>query len=433
MNLLEGRGLWCGASGTGSNGRRIYTEATWDAFCRQAKAWGITVVHPKVADGGYLWYSTDALMMLKRVADHYSLQVAPYHYCYAYGALIHEAEIDAALGGIFSMVCPDMEVEWQTAEASMWANTYGRTVRQHYSGPIYPTVFANPNDHPFPYQEMNKWVNGFMPQVYFAEWDGQSADHAIGYIYPQWEQLDQALLHSTGKHLQPLLPIIELGHGLPAHEVVTWLQKMGGYGYCGFWYDSDYAPYAGAIASAPMPHRKLLSAPQPKVQQPNAQPVVAVAAPKLSPAFPAIQQPVSSPALSLPTLSVPQGTSMVPVRQPVATSPTSANSDLPAIVTLPATPGETSSTTTTGQTLTSVEQQLKIIWQSRVPDLIWDPTLPLIADWMQRMKDGDTIGVPLHDEKRVTREGLDIGYIAFDSGHRLLCFYINGQATIWRV
>lgn len=272
--MLEGRGLFYGAFGPlGRN--RLFTHDTWDAACRQAQEWGMRYVHPKVADGGYWWYAdqhgnpdAQALSILRDVAQAHDLVCVPYHYCYGnkFGALQHEADICALLGRFFGAVCPDMEVEW--AGQPNWGVDFGKRVKSQQHGLIFPTLWGNPAQHQdFPWAQVLPWVDGWLPMVYFSEWTDKagapfSAQEAIGYVYPQWEALDQ---HLTGQGVQPkpILPLIELGQHVPAQEVHNWLVAMQGYGYCGFWYDGTYAPYAETVKAAPLPsfHKPELSSP----------------------------------------------------------------------------------------------------------------------------------------------------------------------------
>lgn len=263
--MITGRGLFYGA--VGSNGKQnIYTEQTWAAECQLAVTRGIQVLHPKVADGGYWWYDNTGLEMLTSVAKAHKLALAPYHYCYGnkFGAIDHEAQICAAVGKICGAVCPDIEVEWD--HQAEWAIHFGQMVRSSFKGPIYPTLFANPDQHPTPYAQIMPWIDGWMPMVYFAEWTPNTATHAIGFVYPQWQKLDAQL--QAGKIApKPILPLIMLGNGLPESEVAVWLDQMQDYGYCGFWYHGTYAPYADTILKAIEPHWPSTPPQQPPAQQ----------------------------------------------------------------------------------------------------------------------------------------------------------------------
>ena len=275
--MIEGLGLFYGETGTGFAHRRIYTAATWDQACRQSADWGITWLHPKVADGGNWWYDSAGLGMLRDVAHHYGLKVAPYHYCYGnmFGYLLGEADIAATIANIFDGCCPDIEVEWNGQ--AQWAIDFGKEVRKKSPhGLFVPTLYADPHTisggnlaHTTPYAQLSSWMDAWMPMVYFSEWTSgghqDSAQNAIDFVYPQWVELNQHI-HASGFTPKPILPLIELGSALPPQEVYNWLRLMGHYGYCGFWYDGTYSPYASAIKSAPrpaFPH----SAPQPTPTQ----------------------------------------------------------------------------------------------------------------------------------------------------------------------
>src|SRR5579885_2516044 len=71
--MMVGRWIWFGL--------QRFAEAEWDAICRQAAAWKVQGLHPKVADGIYRWYDDGGLAMLKQVAQRHGLGVVPYHYC----------------------------------------------------------------------------------------------------------------------------------------------------------------------------------------------------------------------------------------------------------------------------------------------------------------------------------------------------------------
>jgi hypothetical protein len=250
---LSGRGLWFGAD-NGSGGRLLYTEASWTTACAAAAAWGISVLHPKVADGGEIWYSDADLQMLARVAHAFHLKCVPYHWCYGGNLLSIEASVCAHIGSIFDGVSPDIEIQWENPQSASWAVQFGQLVRKVYSGPIYPTSFANPVQHPqIPYIQMNTWATGFLPQVYFSYWTPPTAQNAANYVYPQWVQLDAACRAADKKALAPIYPIICLENAPAQQEIANWLHMMGGYGYCGFWYSALYGSYARTILQAPVP------------------------------------------------------------------------------------------------------------------------------------------------------------------------------------
>lgn len=254
--MITGRWLWFGL--------QQFTRAQWEQVCIQAAAWQLQGLHPKVADGTNRWYDADGLLMLKEVAALHSLSVIPYHYCYGpqFGAaqITAEAQLSAELGALFGAVIPDIEDQYMGQDES--AASFGQQVRAHFKGLWLPTLYANPLTHPVPLLALNPFMDAWLPQVYFALWDGIAQD-AISYVYPQWQHFDQLARQQGQGGLKPVLPIISLERGIAAQQVTNFITLMHNYGYVGFWHYGCYAPYAETIAHAPLPARSLpvLSAP----------------------------------------------------------------------------------------------------------------------------------------------------------------------------
>lgn len=245
-SIITGRWLWFGL--------QRFTQAQWDAVCVQAAAWQVQGLHPKVADGVNRWYDQDGLLMLKTVAEQHHLRVIPYHYCYGpqFGAeqITAEAQLSAALGNVFGAVIPDIEDQYMGQYES--AASFGQQVRAHFKGLWMPTLYANPLDHPVPLLSLNPYMDAWLPQVYFALWNGL-AQSALDYVYPQWQHFDQ-LAHQQGQGgLKPILPIISLENTIAAQQVANFITLAHGYGYMGFWHQGCYAPYAETIAHTPLP------------------------------------------------------------------------------------------------------------------------------------------------------------------------------------
>lgn len=423
--MLAGRGLWYGASDAMGN-KRVLTESQWHAACSLAVSWGISIVHPKVADGGYLWYDVAGLQMLKSVAETYHLQCVPYTYCYGdtYGALAHEAQICAGIGGLFGAVSPDIEQEWERPEAAEWATRFGQLVRQQYTGPVYPTVFANFSDHPLPWGELNQWATGFLPQVYFSLWSPPTAQHAIDFVTPQWNLLDARCRNwGNKKPLAPLLPIINLDGNPTAVEVVNWLTKMQHYGYCGFWYDGKYAPYSQHILIAPKP--MLASPPPVHVVPPPAPPKpTPVVVPK---PVPVVVPPVKVSTAVIPTLvgavksngllssSLPS----IPVTKPIEDTPTLSliptiqkENTPPLVIPIPQIPSGP---------LTF--DQLVILWNS-VEHVSFDGMSPVEQYWCALVQKEVSIGAPVKEKKVADLPGGEVvEYLSCQSGRTLIYFH----------
>lgn len=244
--MMVGRWIWFGL--------QRFAEAEWDAICRQAAAWKVQGLHPKVADGIYRWYDDAGLLMLKQVAQRHGLRVVPYHYCYGpefgAGQITAEAEISAWAGKVFGAVIPDIEDQYMGQYES--AETFGKEVRARFKGLWMPTLYANPEDHPVPLLSLNPYMDAWLPQVYFAEWNG-IAQSAIDYVYPQWLSFDQRARKAGLGSLKPILPIISLENGVASAQIADFIVKMRGYGYIGFWFYQHYAPYAAAIEQTPIP------------------------------------------------------------------------------------------------------------------------------------------------------------------------------------
>lgn len=260
MTQIWGRGLFC--SETDPRGhRRIFTKDSFDALCKQTRAWGISFLHIKVADGPNIWYTMEEMQTLAQVAQANNIRCYPYHFCYGDGAgssVTLEARISSLVGMIFGGVCPQMQEEWERVNQSgkqvsaLWAAEYGKQVRQSFRGPLLPMLFADPANHPrFPYLDLFSWSNGWMPMVFSDLWEkaNNNAQALLATLDPQWSALEKQFGSRYG-YIPPVLPVIELGD---PQEAVTWIAQTQHYGYCGFWSDSIYTPFASEILSAPEP------------------------------------------------------------------------------------------------------------------------------------------------------------------------------------
>ncbi len=259
--MMVGRWIWFGL--------QRFAEAEWDAICQQAAAWQVQGLHPKVADGIYRWYDDAGLLMLKQVAQRHGLRVVPYHYCYGpeFGdaQITAEAEISAWAGKVFGAVIPDIEDQYMGQYES--AETFGKQVRALFDGLWMPTLYPNPEDHPVPLLSLNPYMDAWLPQVYFALWNG-IAQSAIDYVYPQWLSFDQRAKQAGLGRLKPILPIISLENGVADAQIADFIVKMQGYGYIGFWYYQYYGPYAAAIRQTPVPAPASPPAPPPSPAPP---------------------------------------------------------------------------------------------------------------------------------------------------------------------
>jgi hypothetical protein len=255
-SLLTGRGLWYGHP-------HVFSLAEWETCCQQAHAWGIQVLHPKVADAenpNILWYDVATLEKLRDIAvSTYHLQVAPWMWTYGGTLIEREAQAAYTIGNIFGSVILDIEDAWSGHDD--WAQQFGLYLyHMGYTKQVYATVYANPEEHPTPIEALNPWITGFLPQVYFAAWSPQGASNAITYFLPQWERIE-ASLQTKKQVLKPILPIISLEYGLPLAEVTSWLTRMRDFGYCGFWYDGEYPLYAETILKSPLPAFRMVATP----------------------------------------------------------------------------------------------------------------------------------------------------------------------------
>jgi len=254
--LSTGRWLWFGL--------QSFTRSQWEEVCTQAAQWQLQGLHPKIADGINRWYDDAGLQMLKQVAEQHHLHVIPYHYCYGpqFGPqqISTEASISIWAGEVFGAVIPDIEDQYMGQYES--AASFAQQVRASFHGLWMPTLYANPVTHPVPLLSLNPYMDAWLPQVYFAEWDGNAQD-GINYVYPQWQHFDQ-LAHAQGQGgLKPILPIISLANHVAPEQVSDFITRMRDYGYIGFWHYGLYAPYASVIQHAPMP------APQPARPSPT--------------------------------------------------------------------------------------------------------------------------------------------------------------------
>ena len=372
---LRGRGLWYGPT--------ISTSAQFDALFAQARAWGIQVVHPKVADGAHLWYSVLEMHDIKAIADKHGLVCVPYHYCYGdtWHALDEEAQVTATIGNVFGAVIPDIEIEWE--QHPEWAVRYGTVLRSHFTGEVLVTTFANWLDHPVPYKQINAWANGFLPQAYFDVWNNartgahMSAQDALLFLYPQWLAVSDALAASE-KTLVPIYPIIELGNKLSTKEVQNWLVATNKYGYCGFWLADEYGPYADAIKSVAVPGQPTSGV---------------VAAHPTTPPAPAPHPTTPPPA--------------VPSHDP---APVPHQKEL------------------TASLLT--DAQLALLWHSAAKDMVLNPTSAIYTLWASLIRNSQPIGAPLSNEQRIEFEGEKMTWIPCTSGKKIVYFFSNGITCV---
>lgn len=323
--ILHGRWLHFGATHQSPGlapGR--YSAADWEHWCALAAEWGMTGVHPKVAEGTYLWYDDAEMAMLKTIANKHHLLIVPYHYVYGetfgYAASVTEAQHIAHIGKLFGCVVLDMESQWSNKGG--WVQPYANNIRAAgYTGHLIPTTFANPAQHgDIPYIQINHFLSSaWMPQVYFDLWTTgghkMSASEAIHYVYPQWLALDTEC-RKYGKPLAPVLPIIDLYGKPPTGEVTEWLREMHGYGYCGFWYADVYAPYAATVQQGVFPGSL------PPALAPVAPVVahlpVAIVPPKAKPVLPPVE-PVK--VIAKPPVIIEPATAIIPAIPPLLPSP----------------------------------------------------------------------------------------------------------------
>lgn len=357
-HLPTGRGLWYG---------QHYSPREWDACCQQAASWGMSLVHPKVADGGNLWYDDPGLTLLQQIGTHYRLQVVPYHECHgeAMGQLSQEAWICAHLGAIFGAVVARMGRAWECKDH--WMQHFGELVRHTYLGPLYiATMSIIDTKSPFPLFAMNEWANGWMPQVTFSL---QLASATAAVLLPHWDRLEEECVTQGRGTLVPILPILLMGSGIAPVEVVSWLRSYGGYGYCGFWSATEYTPYAPSVLSAPLPTHR---GPVPQVLLP--------------------------PLLLPPTVTWKSnthaeedgGSSALP-------DPEEQEMDAP-----------------------TKEQVLCTFWHLVEPDLPFDLEEPFCAKWVDLILHDVPIGPPLQAPLTLQRDGLSLRTMTCESGRRLI-------------
>jgi hypothetical protein len=383
MSQIAGRGMFYGEYDAHGK-KRVWTEIDWDTACVQAKSWGMSIVHPKVADGGIMWGDGNWLQMLKTVASHHGLKCYPYNYCYGnkFGALTVEAGITIALGKIFGGVCPDMEVEFeQSKDGAAWATQFGKLVRAQFNGPVLPTLFAANASHPgFPYEETLLWSSGWMPMVYYDEWTDaahkpMTAQEAIYFLYPQWSTLNKQLA-SHGIFPPPILPLIELGNHLPVPQAASWLQQMQGYGYCGMWYDGTYAPYADAILKAPEPAWNIVTTSTPPITTP----------------VPPVAAPIT----------------------PIPSTPTPA----PSLI--------------TGMQQNLSNEDLEVSWSILDATIPFDLSQPVVMVWSKLTQVGYGIGAPIGLQVSVQVNGLSVLMQPFEGGR---IYYQekerDGSSRVW--
>ena len=244
--LSTGRWLWFGL--------QHFTRPQWEQICIQAAQWQVQGLHPKIADGLNRWYDQAGLLMLKEVAEQHNLHVIPYYYCYGpqFGTqqISAEAAISIWAGSVFGAVIPDIEDQYMGQYES--ATSFAQQVRAHFKGLWIPTLYANPDVHPVPLLSLNPYMDAWLPQVYFAEWNG-NAQAAIAYVYPQWQHFDQLAREQGQGGLKPILPIISLENHVALDQISDFIARMHHYGYIGFWHYGCYAPYADTIKHTPMP------------------------------------------------------------------------------------------------------------------------------------------------------------------------------------
>lgn len=388
--VLHGAGLFYGENNPGGASSGRFSMTQWANMCAQAKAWGMTYLHPKVAEGNLqMWFSDAELNSMKKIANDHGLYCLPVHFLYGEvfgeGAMNGEVDKDAKLVNIFGGVILDMEDQWNNRP--QWAVLYGQKIRARIGnhGLLLPTCYANPNEHPFPVLEVNAWADAFLPQVYFDLWTGQSAQQAMNYISPEWQYFADHLWNNGRQQLKPVLPVIGTTNNVPVNELIKWIESTAPQcHYTGFWYDGVYNPYAAHLL--PVIKQYLTAAAPTPTPTPAPKPVPPPPAPK--PAAPAPVLP-PEPALAKPTIPV-----------------------------------------TFEQKLTY--DQLKAIYQvhqSPAPataaanPIQFDPAhLGICNMWVELIQKFPhiAIGSPLSDEKSITINGIPFSYIKFDSGRIIL-------------
>jgi hypothetical protein len=385
MHTLQGPGMHYGA--VGPRGRNTYTMHEWDTICKQAASWGMRYVHPKVAEGALpFWYSDSDMHTMSQIARNYGLLCYPYHFVYGHhfdakdrvNNLRTEAEMLAHAGTIFGGIIPDMEDAWENQVG--WAAELGTILRNtlRFKGLVIPSIYANPLQHPISIVELNQWVDGYMPQVYFNVWTGRSAQSGLDFIRPQWMKMADKVWAVHQEPLKPLFPIISVTNDIPVHEIEAWIKLTGQHtGYCGFWYDLHYAPYAASV-------RALIPTYLPHTPPPPPKPPVVPDAPK---------KPVDPPV-------------------PVQTGPTTAevNESREDITDEQAPP----------QKLVPTDEQLAALYIKNNDKIVFDLGRPICAKWATIMGSGGTfIGSPKTDEQIVKLGTKTFAFIEFDSGRRI--------------
>lgn len=419
---LSGLGMWYGA--------HTFDQHSWEQTCQQARFWGMSIVHPKLADGPNLWYDGPGLAMLKQVADAHSLRVVPYHFCYGNtvgSSAEKEASICALLGNIYGSVSPDMEDKWFNQAA--WATDFGRVVRANFSGGIFPTIYANVASKPEPYVQLASWANGFLPQCYFSVWSspthkGQqmTAQEAIAYLSPQWGALSGQVMVALGKPLPALYPILSLGNSLSADEIVSWLARMGGYHYCGFWYDVPYGPYAASVSA------HLTSVSSWPVATPLPPP----------PTLTTTTQPSSSP-LPPPPAAVSQHGALSGMDAPSSTStkegPPPMSSPPPPPPPPPASPPFHLPIEAPPLSYPHLDEgMVRFLWSMHLhEEMAWNPPSAIQTEWTALLayRPDIWLGSPMEQETSGTIAGEQATWITFESGRRIVYFPRTGETVLF--
>lgn len=450
-SFLSGRGLWYSPVDPSGN-PLIFNEKQWRLFCGQARTWGITILHPKVGEGVQGWYDDDGFNMLRDIAlGDYKLACVPYLSIAGSGELEEEVRLAARVGSIFGSLCIEIKEKWETYQSPLWVSRLGQLLRQSLPAlPLYVTSFGFPAEHPaIPWLVMNQWMSAYLPQVFFASGKQRSADEAILLAYSQWKELDQHCRETMGRPLAPIAPVIELGYSLPQEEVLTWLMKMGGYGYCGFWHAGTYLPYANTILHAPIPVRQSSSlagsekkedpaGPAKEASSSEASSVVEEEEAQREPARPLLggnTSPYPTPSPSSERGGEhPYATS---VMQVVKTStPRVPETPLPMTVfaesLVEATPPTKSSSPLIPQSLVPYldGKQLQLLWQSRVKNNPYDPDSPIVQRWGQLVEMEANIGAPMTPIKEITIDGETIQYMHCSSGKSLIFFVSLGRVLV---
>ncbi len=394
--VLQGRGLFYGAP------HGTMDEQTWNGACKQAKEWGMTYVHPKVADRTGYWYTPDEMVMLRGIAREYGLLCYPYYYVTVTNWQ-RQADMAATVGNISGGLILDMEDEWFRQPAV--AAAFGERLRAQFHGLVIPTLYADPQIiSQFPYTETLKWCDAWMPMAYFDVWRERgmpmTAVEASAWLQPQWNELNKHLV-SQGISARPLLPLIATAN-LPEKEVVGWLRAWYGIlGYCGFWYDGTYAPYAAAVLGEPAPTWRApgpASDPQP--------------APKPKP----VPKPVPEPVRT----STPPPAPVIQEQVPFL-----PQTDLPANVFIPV--------QTSGLAQHLSESELLALWRRNDASVPWDPSHALVRTWLQIVQFHPELGIGapvVRDEQHADTNGQPMQFLRLDSGHWLTYYLQSGRVAL---